>query len=115
VRTGEDCYRIVLAIAGFAPDDLTITAPRNLLVVSGRKTEHPEHEYLYQGVSARAFERRFSLADHVEITGAAHENGLLQINLERKLPETMKPRRIEIGTLTDSIGKAKPADRIKAA
>jgi molecular chaperone IbpA len=97
VRTGEDTYRISLAVAGFAPDDITITAQQNLLTVAGRKTDNPDHEYLYQGVSARAFDRRFSLADHVEVEGASHENGLLQIDLVRKLPETMKPRRIEIG------------------
>jgi molecular chaperone IbpA len=115
VRTGEDTSRIVLAIAGFSPDDLTITAQQNLLAVSGRKAENPDHEYLHHGVSTRAFERRFSLADHVEVTGASHENGLLRIDLERKLPETMKPRRIEIGPPAGLIGKANPADRIKAA
>jgi molecular chaperone IbpA len=98
VRTGEDTYRISLAVAGFAPDDITITAQQNLLTVAGRKADNPDHEYLYKGVSARAFERRFSLADHVEVERATHENGLLQIDLVRKLPETMKPRRIEIAT-----------------
>src|SRR6478752_8039682 len=65
VRTGEDSYRISLAIAGFSPDDVAITAQQNLLTVSGRKTDNPDHAYIYQGVLARAFERRFSLADHV--------------------------------------------------
>jgi molecular chaperone IbpA len=106
VRTGEDTYRISLAIAGFSPDDVSITAQQNLLTVSGRKTENPKHEYIYQGVSARPFERRFSLADYVEVAGASYENGLLQIDLARRLPEAMKLRRIEIN---------KPGGRIKAA
>lgn len=96
VRTGEDTFRINLAVAGFAPSDINITAQQNLLIVSGRKTEPEKAEYLYQGISARAFERRFNLADHVEVENASFENGLLQLNLARKVPEAMKPRRIEI-------------------
>ncbi len=96
VRTGEDTFRINLAIAGFAATDINITAQQNLLIVSGRKTDTEKAEYLYQGISARAFERRFNLADHVEVENASFENGLLQLNLVRKVPEAMKPRRIEI-------------------
>lgn len=96
VRTGEDTFRINLAIAGFAPPDVNITAQQNLLIVSGRKTSTEQAQYLYQGISARAFERRFNLADHVEVEGATFENGLLQLNLVRRVPEAMKPRRIEI-------------------
>jgi molecular chaperone IbpA len=100
VRTGEETFRISLALAGFSPDDITITAQQNLLTVAGRKTSNQkaDQDYLYQGISARAFERKFSLADHVEIESAALENGLLQIELARKVPEAMKPRRVEIAT-----------------
>jgi molecular chaperone IbpA len=74
-RTGEDTYRISLAVAGFSPEDLTVTAQQNLLAVSGRKSETSDHQYLYQGISARPFERRFSLEDHVEVASAGFENG----------------------------------------
>jgi molecular chaperone IbpA len=102
VRTDENTYRISLALAGFSPDEITITAQQNKLTVAGSKTEpkgvsKPQPEYLHQGISARAFERHFNLEDHVEVEGASFENGLLQIELARKIPEAMKPRRIEIG------------------
>jgi molecular chaperone IbpA len=97
VRTGDDTFCICLALAGFAPQDLTITAQQNLLTVSGRKPETARPEYLYQGIPARAFERRFDLADYVEVDGASFENGMLQIVLARRLPEAQKPRRIPIG------------------
>ena len=96
VRTGDDTFRINLAIAGFAPADIDIMAQQNLLIVSGRKSEGEKVEYLYQGISARAFERRFNLADYVEVENASFVNGVLQLNLARKVPEAMKPRRIEI-------------------
>jgi molecular chaperone IbpA len=96
VRTGEDTFRINLAVAGFAPSDINLTAQQNLLIVSGRKTATEQAQYVYQGISARAFERRFNLADHVEVENATFENGLLQLNLVRRVPEAMKPRRIEI-------------------
>jgi molecular chaperone IbpA len=119
VRTGEDTYRISLAIAGFSSDDISITAQQNLLIVSGRKTENPNHEFIYQGISARGFERRFSLADYVEVEGASCENGLLQIDLVRRLPEAMKLRRIEIGkpaVKNDNSGdKPSSSNRVRAA
>ena len=96
VRTGEDAFRINLAVAGFAPSDIHLVAQQNLLIVSGRKTATEQADYLYQGISARAFERRFNLADHVEVDNATFDNGLLQLNLVRRVPEAMKPRRIEI-------------------
>ena len=96
VRTGDDTFRINLAVAGFAPSDINVTAQQNLLIVSGRKTDTEKVEYIHQGISARAFERRFNLADHVEVENALFENGLLQLDLARKIPEAMKPRRIEI-------------------
>lgn len=93
IRTGEDAFRINLAIAGFAPGDITVTAQQNLLTVAGRKSDR---QFIYQGISARPFERRFNLADYIEVESANLENGLLQIDLVRRLPEAMKPRRVEI-------------------
>ncbi len=100
VRKGEDAFQINLALAGFSPDDITITAEASQLTVAGRKPENDETEYLYQGISARAFERRFNLADYIEVENASFENGLLHINLVRRVPERMKPRRIDIGNVT---------------
>ena len=97
-RTGENAYRISLALAGFSPDEINITAQQNRLTVTGSKAEHKGgHEYMHQGIAARSFERQFNLEDHVEVEGASFENGLLQIELARKIPEAMKPRKIEIG------------------
>ena len=121
VRTGDETYRISLAVAGFSPDDITVTAQQNLLTVAGRKSQpkQPDHAYLYQGISAREFERRFSLEDHVEVESASFENGLLLINLVRRIPEAMKPRRIPLGAAADNAkGKgdnAKTIDHIRAA
>ena len=83
-------------MAGFKPEEITVTAEQNMLTVEGRKAENGDHEYLFQGISGRPFRRKFNLADYVEVTGASFENGLLQIDLMRKLPEAMKPRRITI-------------------
>jgi molecular chaperone IbpA len=98
-RTGENAYRVTLAVAGFGEGDLDIQAKENVLTVKGEKTEEKAdgREVLYRGIAARAFERRFQLADHVEVTGAALENGLLHIDLVREIPEAMKPRKIAIG------------------
>ncbi len=95
-KTGEDTYRISLAVAGFTPDELMITTQPNLLVVAGKKGEGQGGQFLYQGIAARAFQRQFSLADDVKVVGASLENGLLTIDLVREVPEAMKPRRIEI-------------------
>jgi molecular chaperone IbpA len=100
-RTGEDQYQISLALAGFSPDDVTITAEQNVLTVEGRKAEKEQRQYLYQGISARPFKRVFNLADHVEVKGAAFEAGLLKIALVREVPEAMKPRRIAIASTTN--------------
>lgn len=97
-RHGEDHYRISLAVAGFTPDDITITAEQNTLTVEGRKAEKGEHEYLYQGIPARPFRRVFNLADYIRVKGATFECGLLKIELVREVPEAMKPRKIVIGT-----------------
>lgn len=97
-RTGEDNYRISLSVAGFTPDDITITTEQSTLRVEGRKVEKGDHEYLYQGISARPFRRVFNLADYVQVKGASFESGLLKIDLAREVPEAMKPRKIAIGT-----------------
>ncbi len=95
-KTSEDAYRITLAVAGFDREELEITSQPNQLIVTGRKARDAAGEYLYQGIAARAFERRFGLADHVRVTGASLHNGLLAIDLAREVPEAAKPRRIEI-------------------
>ena len=95
-RTGEDIYRISLALAGFTSEEVTVTAEQNMLTVEGHKGEKSEHQYLYQGISSRAFRRQFSLADYVQVKGASFKDGLLQIDLVREVPEAMKPRRIAI-------------------
>ena len=95
-RADEDHYRISLALAGFSPDEITITAEQNVLTVEGSKAQKTQTEYLYQGISARPFRRVFNLADYVQVKNAAFEDGLLKIDLVRELPEAMKPRRIAI-------------------
>jgi molecular chaperone IbpA len=95
-RTGEDHYQIVLALAGFRPDEVTITAEQNVLTVEGGKVENGDHHYLHQGIAWRPFRRVFNLADYVDVKGAAFEGGLLKIDLVRELPEAMKPRRVPI-------------------
>jgi molecular chaperone IbpA len=95
-RAAEDHFQISLALAGFTPDDITITAEQNVLTVEGRKSTKGEHQYLYQGISARPFRRIFNLADYVQVKGASFENGMLKIDLMREVPESMKPRHIVI-------------------
>lgn len=100
-RTGTDAYRITIAVAGFSEDEIDLTAQQNLLVIRAKKAEvqaDPDapREFLHRGIATRAFERRFQLADHVEVRGARLENGLLAIDLVREVPEAMKPRRIAI-------------------
>jgi molecular chaperone IbpA len=97
-RIGDDRYQISLALAGFAPEELSITAEHNVLTVEGRKADKETREYLYQGISSRPFKRQFNLADYVQVTNAAFDNGLLRIELVREIPEAMKPRRIAIST-----------------
>jgi molecular chaperone IbpA len=95
-RTGEDTYHVSLALAGFAPDEVTVTAEQNMLTVEGRKADQGDHQYLYQGISGGPFRRQFSLADYVQVKGATFKDGLLRIELVREVPEAMKPRRIAI-------------------
>jgi len=97
-RADEDHYRISLALAGFSPDELAITAEQNVLNIEGSKAEKMDTAYLYQGISARPFRRVFNLADHVQVKGASFEDGLLKIDLVREVPEAMKPRRIAISS-----------------
>ena len=101
-RTGENAYRITVAVAGFKDDELAIETKENTLTIRGEKQakETQNGEVLYQGIAARAFERRFQLADHVFVKGASLENGLLHVDLEREIPEAMKPRQIPIGGAT---------------
>jgi molecular chaperone IbpA len=102
-RTGENAYRISIAVAGFGEPDLSIEVKENTLLIRGEKkekTEEKKGEVLYQGIAARTFERRFQLADHVEVKGASLEHGLLHVDLIRQIPEAMKPRQIPIGNGT---------------
>ncbi|MGE0500464.1 MAG: Hsp20 family protein [Rhizobiaceae bacterium] len=100
-RTGEDAYRISMAVAGFSETDISVEAHRTVLTVKGERKDEAGNgegsEVLYRGIAARAFERRFQLADHVDVTGASLKNGLLHIDLKRSIPEEMKPRKIAIG------------------
>jgi len=110
-RTGENAYRITVAVAGFADKDLSLETKENTLTIKGDK-EHKEEkdgEVLYQGIAARAFERVFQLADYVQVKGAALENGLLHVDLVREIPEAKKPRQIPIGGHTPRVVEAKAA------
>ena len=118
IKLGDNDYRIELAVAGFKPDELDITAQQNVLVVSGRKKDESEESssnYVYRGIATRSFERRFALADHIQVRGAEMKDGLLSIELVREIPEAMKPKKINIGgsdrTERAAIGggEAKPA------
>jgi molecular chaperone IbpA len=96
-RLAEDRYQITLAVAGFSPDEVSITAEQNVVTIEGGKTEKTtEREFLYRGISTRHFKRQFRLADYVQVKGATFDNGLLKIELVREIPEAMKPRQIAI-------------------
>jgi len=95
-KLGEDRYRIVMAVAGFGPEDLEIVAEPNLLTIRGRRKEQEGVTYLHRGIAGRAFERRFQLADYVRVQDARLENGLLIVELVREVPEALRPRKIEI-------------------
>lgn len=110
-KTGDDAWRISVAVAGFTDDELNVEVKENALFISARKAEDDqERTYLYRGIATRAFERRFHLAEHVRVTGAAHENGMLHIDLVREVPEALKPRRIEISSSRDVDAKAIEAE-----
>ncbi len=96
-KTDENAYRISVAVAGFTPDELSVEVKEATLVIAARKAEEVQtSQYLHRGIATRAFERRFALADHMRVTGAVHEHGMLHIELVREMPEALKPRRIEI-------------------
>lgn len=100
-KTAADAYRISIAVAGFSDADLSVEMKENSLVVSAKKAaDETERTYLHRGIATRAFERRFTLADHVRVTGASHVDGMLHIELQREVPEALKPRRIEIASGT---------------
>ncbi len=106
-KTAENAYRISIAVAGFSPDELAVEVKDAALHVTARKAPEAEgRAYLHRGIATRAFDRRFALADHVRVTGAAHEHGMLHIDLVRETPEALKPRRIEIGRRADYETKA---------
>lgn len=115
-RTAENAYRITIAVAGFGEADLAIESKENTLSVKGEKKaeEDGKREVLHQGIAARAFERRFQLADYVQVTGASLENGLLHIDLVREIPEAKKPRQIPIGAGSAKVIEAK-VETAKAA
>jgi molecular chaperone IbpA len=107
-RTGEDAYRISMAVAGFSDEEISLEAHRNVLTIKGEKADQENGdsgEFLYRGIASRAFERRFQLADHVEVKGAELKNGLLHIDLKRNIPEELKPRKIAISTAREKEGK----------
>lgn len=111
-KTADDAYRISIAVAGFTPEELGVEVKEGTLVVTARKAPEPEgRTYLHRGIATRAFERRFALADHVRVTGATHEHGMLHVDLVRETPEALKPRRIEIAS---SAPKAAPVLEGKA-
>jgi len=115
-KTAEDAYRISIAVAGFTPDELSVEVKEGALFVTARKApETAEKSYLHRGIATRAFERRFALADHVKVSGASHEHGMLHIDLIRKIPETMKPRRIEIGQPAQNVAPALEAKLAETA
>lgn len=101
-KTGEDAWRITVAVAGFTDAELGVEVKEQALIVSARKDpQEGTRTYLHRGIATRAFDRRFALAEHVRVTGALHENGLLHIDLVREVPEALKPRRIEIANAKD--------------
>ena len=114
-KTGEDTYRIVMAVAGFAADEITITSQPNLLTVAARRSRQDNAQYLHHGLATRPFEHRFDLADHVTVKRASLDNGLLTIDIVRAIPEAMKPRVIRIGTTTPKLVGARTGESQTAA
>ena len=115
-KTGEDTYRLTMAVAGFRPDELDMVVKDNTLVVSGKvSSDGQKGEVLYRGIAGRAFERRFVLADHIVVDGADLQNGLLHVGLKRVVPEALKPRRIAIGAGAPAAIANDAAGAVKAA
>ncbi len=114
-KSGEDQYRITVAVAGFGEDELALEVNQNVLMIEGRKKEgEGEAAYLYRGIAGRSFKRQFQLADHVKVADARLHNGLLVVDLVREVPEAMKPRRIEISTSEPATIAGKGAKRIES-
>lgn len=114
-KTADDGYRISIAVAGFTPDELNVEVKDGTLLVAARKGDEAEGKtYLHRGIATRAFERRFALADHVRVTGASHEHGMLHIDLIRETPEALKPRRIEIASAAATRAPVLDAKAIQA-
>jgi molecular chaperone IbpA len=101
-RTGDESYRISVALAGFAPEQITVTVQQNRLTVAGKKKNENKENYVFRSISIRGFERHFGLADYVEVEGATFDNGLLHVDLVCRVPEAMKPRRIAISVGHDT-------------
>jgi molecular chaperone IbpA len=115
-KTGEDSYRLAMAVAGFGQDELDIVVQDNTLIITGRPSEDVEKgQLLYRGIAGRAFERRFVLADHIVVDGADLKNGLLLVGLKRVVPESLKPRRIAIGATAPAIANDAKVIEAKAA
>ena len=113
IKTGENDYRIQLAVAGFKPEEIDITAQQNVLIVTGKKAVESEDrgsDYVYRGIATRSFERRFGLADHIQVKGADLKDGLLSIELVREIPEAMKPRKIDIGGGSEKLASRQTVD-----
>ena len=113
IKLGDNDYRIELAVAGFTPDEIDITAQQNVLIVSGRKSDETGEkgsDYIYRGIANRSFERRFALADHIQVRGADLKDGLLSIDLVREIPEAMKPRKIDIGGSSKKLSSGETVD-----
>src|ERR1700680_1284774 len=103
-KTGEDAYRLTMAVAGFSEDELDITVQENTLLVTGKaKKDEDENRYLHRGIARRAFERRFSLADHIKVVGASVANCMLHVDLVREVPEAAKPRKVQIGAQPEQV------------
>ncbi len=112
-KTADDAWRISIAVAGFSEADLGVEVRENALIVTAKKAaEDAERTYLHRGIATRAFERRFTLADHVRVSGASHENGMLHIELVKEVPEALKPRRIEIANGASVEAKAVEAKEL---
>lgn len=100
IRSGDNQYRIEMAVAGFRREDIELTSHQNVLIIRGQKADEQGRDYVHRGIALRSFERRFALADHIQVSGADLKDGMLTIDLVREIPEAMKPRKIEIGGST---------------
>ena len=117
IKLGDNDYRIELAVAGFKPDEIDITAQQNVLIVSGSKGQESDEQgqnYVYRGIATRSFERRFALADHIQVRAADLKDGLLAIELKREIPEAMKPRKIDIAGSQKQVGKSASKQAVDA-